>query len=385
MRKAAVLPPAKPALRGPERRAGREKPPAVPRSLRGVLRGISVLITFVLLGAALAAGVLFYLNAPPEKAPSGILNTEALRVEDGAALVEVRNGESARSVGRRLEDAGVIKSRYFWNLISRLNPDFIKAGVYRIAIPASQLEIRAILVEGKQILTRVTVPEGLTLKKTARIFADAGICGDEAFLEAAADPDIRTLYAVPGETMEGYLYPDTYLFPQSYPAPGVVKTMADTFFRRIREIRGSDQVLPSRELNRLVTLASIVEREYRVAEEAPLMAGVFFNRLKTGMRLQSCATVEYVITEIRGQPHPKVLYTRDTEIEDPYNTYVYPGLPPGPISSPGAVALKAVFDPAETDYFYFRLTDPGEGRHYFSRTLDDHIRGGVLYLKGASP
>jgi UPF0755 protein len=325
------------------------------------------------------------LNAPPEKAPPEALNNETLRVEEGAALVEVRGGESAQSVGRRLEDAGIIKSRYFWNLLSRLSPDFIKAGLYRIPLPASQLEIRAVLVEGKQVLTRVTVPEGLTLKKAARIFAEAGICGEEAFLAAAADPDLRAFYAVPGETLEGYLYPDTYLFPPAYPAPGVVSAMADTFFRRLREIRGSGEALPSGELDKLVTLASIVEREYRVAEEAPLMAGVFFNRLKTGMRLQSCATVEYVITEIRGQPHPEVLYTRDTEIDDPYNTYVHPGLPPGPIASPGAVALKAVFYPAETDYLYFRLTDPGEGRHYFSRTLDEHIRGGVLYLKGARP
>jgi UPF0755 protein len=100
------------------------------------------------------------------------------------------------------------------------------------------------------------------------------------------------------------------------------------------------------------------------------------------MALQSCATVEYVITEIQGKPHPEVLYTRDTEIRDPYNTYRFSGLPPGPISEPGAAALKAAFDPAQTDYLYFRLVDADAGKHYFSKTLDDHIRAGVLYLKG---
>jgi UPF0755 protein len=134
-----------------------------------------------------------------------------------------------------------------------------------------------------------------------------------------------------------------------------------------------------------VSLASIVEREYRVDDEAPLMAGVFFNRLQIGMALQSCATVEYVITEIQGRPHPERLFDRDTEIRDPYNTYMNAGLPPGPICSPGMVALNAVFNPAESDYLYFRLIDPAAGRHYFSRTLDDHIQAGVFYVKGNSP
>jgi UPF0755 protein len=101
------------------------------------------------------------------------------------------------------------------------------------------------------------------------------------------------------------------------------------------------------------------------------------------MALQSCATVEYVITEIQGKPHPETLYIRDTEIRDPYNTYIRPGLPPGPICSPGETALNAVFNPASSDFLYFRLIDPAAGRHYFSRTLDDHIRAGVFYLKGS--
>ena len=112
------------------------------------------------------------------------------------------------------------------------------------------------------------------------------------------------------------------------------------------------------------------------------MAGVFYNRINIGMALQSCATVEYIITEILGRPHPEVLLYRDIEIKDPYNTYLQPGLPPGPICAPGTVALRAAINPVKSEYYYFRLTDPGTGRHYFSRTLDDHIRAGALYLKG---
>jgi UPF0755 protein len=285
-------------------------------------------------------------------------------------------------VGQRLESASLIRTRYFWDLLSYIDKEYIKAGIYRFSPPKTQLEIRSILVEGKQILVRVTVPEGVTLKKTARLMAEAGICDAAAFLEAASDWDLRHTYRIPGETMEGYLYPDTYFFPQNYPASQVVKTMAETFFRRLAEIQEDVQTLSPQELNDRVILASIVEREYRADDEAPLMAGVFYNRLHIGMALQSCATVEYVITEVQGKPHPERLFDRDTKISDPYNTYIRPGLPPGPISAPGEVALNAVFHPQVSDYLYFRLVNPAEGRHYFSRTLDDHIRAGVLYVKG---
>jgi UPF0755 protein len=344
---------------------------------------MSILLGTVLVLAALALGLLVYLNSPPVETPYIGESDPSLRAEDdGSIRIEVRSGESGRSVGQRLESAGLIRTRYFWDLLSYSDKEHIKAGDYRFALPKTQLEIRAILVEGKQILVRVTIPEGVTLKKIARIIAEAGITGEDAFLEAASDPDLRLFYHVPGQTMEGYLYPDTYYFPQNYPAGQVVQTMADTFFKRVAEIQGP--TLSPEELNERVILASIVEREYRAADEAPLMAGVFYNRLDIGMALQSCATVEYVITEIQGKPHPERLFDRDIEIRDPYNPYVRPGLPPGPICAPGKVALDAAFHPQDSDYLYFRLVNPAEGRHYFSRTLDDHIRAGVLYVKGRS-
>ncbi|HOX92645.1 MAG TPA: endolytic transglycosylase MltG, partial [Spirochaetales bacterium] len=130
---------------------------------------------------------------------------------------------------------------------------------------------------------------------------------------------------------------------------------------------------------------SIVEREYRLPEEAPRMASVFLNRLKIGMALQSCATVVYVITQRLGKPHPSRLFDRDLEIPDPFNTYRQPGLPPAPIANPGLVALSAVFRPESSRYLYFRLVDEASGRHYFSETLDEHIRAGSLSVKPGSP
>jgi UPF0755 protein len=339
----------------------------------------------------LAVGTLIYLNSPP-RGPVREDREGALRsAEDGSVLVEVRKGESGLSVGKRLEEAGIIRNRYFWYLISRfdgnLNGNFIKSGTFRLELPAGQLAVYRTLIEGRQMLEKIIIPEGLTLTKTARILEEAGVCDSESLLRAARDPALLDFYAIPGPTMEGYLFPDTYLFPKDYPAEGVIRSMAHNFFSHIRNLSPAGEDLRGgEELRRLVILASIIEREYRVGEEAPLMAGVFLNRLRIGMALQSCATVEYVITEIQGKPHPAVIYTRDTEIRDPYNTYVYPGLPPGPICSPGALALEAVLRPQDSEYLYFRLVDSGAGRHYFSKTLDDHIQAGVFYIKqGRSP
>jgi UPF0755 protein len=181
--------------------------------------------------------------------------------------------------------------------------------------------------------------------------------------------------------MEGYLFPDTYFFPSDYPPDKVVRAMADNFFNKLDFISPSISAKSMNELNDIVIMASIVEREYRVPDEAPIMAGVFYNRLRINMALQSCATVEYVITEILGRPHPSVLLFRDLEIRNPYNTYLYRGLPPGPISAPGLIALRAAIYPERTDFLYFRLTDPASGRHYFSRTYDEHIRAGQLITK----
>ncbi|MCL1837473.1 MAG: endolytic transglycosylase MltG [Treponema sp.] len=341
----------------------------------------------VLLIGLAVIGTLVYFNSPPEFSHDAAMDKDGVSVEPSegeeiSVRFDVRRGESAVSVGRRLEDSGLIRSLLFWQLLCRFDKEPIKTGSYLLEVPASQIAIHRLLVSGRQILLRITIPEGLTVKKTARLLESAGVCTEEDFIAAAVDPETIDRYRIPGESMEGYLYPDTYLFPPEYPAARVVRAMADNFFAKIAGIDGDILSKPPEELNRLVTLASIIEREYRLDEEAPVMAGVFVNRLGIGMALQSCATVEYVITEIQGRPHPGTLYARDLEIRDPYNTYLRPGLPPGPISSPGTVALRAALEPAETRYMYFRLVDPASGKHYFSTTLDDHIRAGVLYLKG---
>ncbi|MDR2446151.1 MAG: endolytic transglycosylase MltG [Treponema sp.] len=299
----------------------------------------------------------------------------------GEVFFEVKQGETPHSIGKRLEDEGIIKSRHFWYVVNRLDKDVIKAGAYTIPLPATQFEIHNILETGRQPLIKVTIPEGGTLAKTARLFAEAGVCEEEAFLEAASNPEILEAFQIPAKTFEGYLFPDTYLFQKNYDAKEVVRIMTETFFKRLSGIVDITSFTPE-ELLEKVTLASIVEREYRLAEEAPLMAGVFYNRLAIGMALQSCATVEYIITEIQHKPHPEIISTADTEIEHPYNTYIAKGLPPGPISAPGLTALSAAFNPTPNDYLFFRLVDQNAGKHYFSKTFDEHIKAGKLYVKG---
>jgi len=353
-----------------------------------IIKIIAVLFAFTITVFVVLTGVIIYFNSPlhPDKMPQIADEIDGVRkTEDGAYLVDIRRGESSQSAGMRLERAGLIKNRYLWNLLCRVNKEHIKNGTYKIEIPVNMLAVHSLLVSGKQILYKVTIPEGVTLSKIAKILEEADICSAEDFLVSARDPQIINEYRIPdASSMEGYLFPDTYLFPAGFPAKKVVSTMADNFYKRIVNIEPLAVNISSRELNDKVILASIVEREYRIYDEAPLMAGVFYNRLRINMALQSCATVEYIITEIQGKPHPSVIYNQDLEIRDPYNTYIRAGLPPGPISAPGAVALRAVFFPEKSEFFYFRLNDRNSGKHYFSKTLDEHIKAGQLFTKSQS-
>jgi len=348
----------------------------------------SLIIAFSIVLITIALGVVIYFNSPAQNSdrPITLSSNDGIVLEEtGAYLIDIRRGETSQSVGLRLERTGFISNRHVWNILCRLNNEHIKTGTYRLEIPASMLAIHSLLVSGREVLHKVTVPEGVTLTKTARILDESGICSYASFLTAARNTSIINEYGIPNQSMEGYLFPDTYFFPKDYPAELVVRKMADNFFEKLKNISPGYERLNRKELNDKVIIASIVEREYRIADEAPLMAGVFFNRIRINMALQSCATVEYIITEIQGRPHPNVLLYQDLEIRNPYNTYIYRGLPPGPISAPGDVALRAVMYPQNTQFLYFRLTDPSSGRHYFSRTHDEHIRAGQLITKPTWP
>lgn len=305
------------------------------------------------------------------------------RSQEQDSLFTVRQGATARTVARDLQDAGLIRSELVWYLIARQRSSRIKAGTYRIPAGSNGWKILDIMETGRTEHVRITIPEGMTIGKTARFLESSGVVVAEDFIAAARNPEILSKWGIPSSTAEGYLFPDTYFLPFDNEAETLVNLMIGNFFRRIEQFEG----VPSdrKELHNLVTLASIVEREYRIPAEAPKIAGVFSNRLRIGMGLQSCATIEYIITEIQSLPHPSRLTTSDLAIPSDYNTYLWAGLPPGPISNPGRIALEAAFNPDRTRYLYFRLVNAVTGEHYFSRTLEEHAQAGRdLTLKAAA-
>jgi UPF0755 protein len=320
--------------------------------------------------AAVAAASFFYFNRPVDR-------------DAAAAMYTVPKGTSAVAIAGDLASKGFIRSPRFAYLYARFFGLTLKAGTYKISAAMGTSSILRYIHDGKQEYIKVTVPEGLSLSKTARHLEAAGVVNAEAFVAAAEDRALLAKYRITGKTAEGYLFPDTYFFSYENDAASVVETMLDNFFRKVTAIPGAPS--DPEELHKKVILASIVEREYRVDAEAPMIASVFENRIKIGMGLQSCATIEYIITEIEHKPHPTRLMLTDLAIPNDYNTYKWAGLPPGPISSPGTIALGAAFKPADTHYLYFRLTDTDAGTHTFTRTLDQHVEAGHhLVLKKAA-
>lgn len=313
----------------------------------------------------------------------GLLSNRSVSRTADDVLFSVPRGASTHAITADLAEKSLVRSRTFAYYASRFLGLSLKAGTYRLSPAMSTLAVLRYIADGKQEYTRVTVPEGLSLVKTAKHLEEAGIVKAAEFLEAARDPAVLSAHGLPGKTAEGFLFPDTYFFSWGMAADELVRTMVDTFFVRLASLEN----VPSdpEKLFEKVVFASIIEREYRVAAEAPLIASVFANRTRIGMGLQSCATIEYIITEIQGKSHPGRLLVSDLSIPSDYNTYLWAGLPPGPISSPGLVALNAAFNPADTNFLYFRLTDADAGTHSFTRSLDEHVLAGrQLDLKKAA-
>lgn len=301
-------------------------------------------------------------------------NAEDLVVEK----IRVPEGSSVRSVAESLEEKKLIRSADVFYYAARFNlydlkSNFnLKSGVYTVKSSMPMKEIYFLLQSGEQEYISVSIPEGLTMRKIANILADKGVCTYEDFMASCQNTDLLAEYKVPSENFEGYLFPDTYFFTPDMSGEAVVRTLVETFFKRIQTLPVENPPLSPEKLHEIVTLASIVEREYRVESEAPLIASVFTNRIKRNIGLYSCATIEYIITEIQGKSHPERITYEDLKIDSPYNTYKWAGLTPGPISNPGLVALNAAANPAKTNYYFFVLTDPATGSHTFSSNFDQH-------------
>jgi len=307
--------------------------------------------------------------------------TESLGEE--GFIFSVGQGDTALSIARRLHSEGAIRSELLLRLMMKAGKmeRALKVGEYRIMPAMRSSEILDMIVDGRQILIRLVIPEGSTVRAVAKAAESAGIATEKEVLEKAYDVEFVKKIGLDASSVAGYLYPDTYLLPKNSGAENLIGLMVDTFRKRLLEMIPESTSLSARDVRERLIVASIVEREYRLASEAPLMAGVFWNRLRIGMALQSCATVVYVITERLGKPHPTRIFDRDLTIQDPFNSYLNRGLPPEPICNPGLTALNASYRPAPSKYLYFRLVDETSGRHYFSETLDEHIKASSLSVK----
>lgn len=339
--------------------------------MRAIRRRL-ILIGGIVLGVvACGAIALAFINSSPQRAGS----TDR--------LFSIDKGESLSEISRQLQGQGFIRFAPFLNLVGRLEgtQGGFKAGYFRIPARASTLAIHHLLVQGSQSVEKVTIPEGWTASKIARHLEALGVCPAGDFIAATRSPALLAKFRIVGKTMEGYLFPDTYFVPRPFPGAAMAELMAKTFFDTVEKIAPEGKTMPAESLRDTVIMASIVEREYRVDEEAPMIASVFYNRLKRNIGLESCATLEYIITEIQQKAHPEYITLDDEKLDSPYNTYKWAGLPPGPISNPGKTALEAAFHPARTSYLYFVLRDQQAGEHYFSRDLNEHNQAKFLYLK----
>ncbi len=288
-------------------------------------------------------------------------------------IVTIPAGATVRIVAESLAAHGVISSPTWFRIVSRLKgaDRRLQQGSYAFHRGEGASSAINALVSGRAVLQRFTVPEGFTLLDIAEAAQrNLGIPRDR-FLAAARDTAMLREFAIPGSTFEGFLRPETYLVATGISAPKMVRAMATTF--RSSWKREWDATMQAQGLDRrsLIILASIVEAEAKADVDRPLIAAVYRNRLRRGMRLQADATVQYGIQLATGSRKTR-LFERDYGFVSDYNTYLHSGLPPGPIGAPGWKSVEAVLTPAVVPFLYF-VAGP-DGRHVFSRTYGEHLR-----------
>jgi UPF0755 protein len=288
-------------------------------------------------------------------------------------FVEIAPGSSFMRAGRQLEAAGIVRSRYGFDMVRWWRHGTLKAGEYRFDHPAAASEVYARIARGDVYTKAVTIPEGANLFEIAARLEQAGFGSQQNFLETAAKQVSLITDLDPGAmSLEGYLFPDTYHFQRKVTPAQICAAMV----RRFRAVAG--QIGLKGNVHRVVTLASLVERETALDRERPLVASVFENRLAKKIPLMTDPSVIYGL-ELEGRWRG-VIHESDLKFKSPYNTYLHAGLPPGPVANPGLRSLRAAMEPAKTDYLYFVAAgaDP-QGGSLFSSTIQEHARNVAGY------
>ena len=288
---------------------------------------------------------------------------------DEIVLVNIPRGTPFAQVVKLLDEKGLVRSRLLFRAMAYFYsaPQQIKAGEYEFSRALPQGEILRKLIDGDVKKHTVVVPEGFTVRKIAERLAAKGLVDEKEFLRLTRDRDTLAALKIPAEGAEGFLFPDTYNFDRTMDARTILKTMSDRFQVKVTGAMIEKARAQGLGLKDWVTLASIIEKETGRKDEMPLVSAVFRNRLRIRMPLQSDPTVIYGIENFDGN-----LTRKHLERQNPYNSYLNRGLPPGPICNPGMDALTATLNPAPVHYFYF--VSRNDGSHQFSATLAEHNR-----------
>lgn len=291
-------------------------------------------------------------------------------------VFDFSSGYTMKKISQELKKSRIIGSATLFSLYARIQKadEKVQAGTYRLTDGMSPAEILSKLINGDVYEVRFVVPEGYSIYQIAELLDNRGIFPKKSFLGQCFSPSLLQELSIPAKSVEGYLLPRTYTIKPGTDAATLIKEMVAQF-RSTYELKYANQAksLGLSELD-ILTLASMIEKEAVVPEERPLIASVFFNRLKNNMPLQSDPTAVYGIRAFAGK-----ISKNDILRNTPYNTYRINGLPPGPIGNPGEDSIKAVLSPARTAYLYFVARK--DGTHHFSATLEEHNRAVEKYLK----
>jgi len=322
---------------------------------------VRVVLAIAVLGVVLTTGTIFVtLRALEPLDPGG---------EDTRSLFRVEPGQGLDQIAQRLQAAQLIKDARAASFYARLRGDAgnLRVGEYEVSPGWSTRTILDRLTSGRVKTYEVVIPEGTRASEIAQRLEEAGLTNAEDFLAVINDAQFARSLGIEHDSLEGYLYPETYRLARHLEPSEIARILVAQFNRVYQEVEAIAEALPLSR-HEIVTLASIVEKETAAPEERPLIAAVFQNRLEQNMRLETDPTVIYGIERFDGNLTRAHLQDRS----NPYNTYRIRGLPPGPIASPGIDALRAVIEPAESDYLYF--VSRNDGTHQFSRTYREHSK-----------
>ena len=302
----------------------------------------------------------------------GRLSTPYRAFSGDEVFVELPAGTSVSGMAQRLADAGVVSDPMTFRIAARLSgaDRQLQAGEYRFSEPMSAFQVVTKIAEGDVFTRPITFPEGLTIKEMAVVFEKGGLGSASAFEKAATNTTLAAGFDPGARSLEGYLFPSTYAIGRQGGADATVRAMVEAFDRAFDPELRAEAAARGMSVREVVTLASLIEKETAQATERPIVSGVYHNRLKRRIPLQCDPTVVYAL--MRAGKWTGNISKQDLQIKSPFNTYVYPGLPPGPIASPGRASIDAAIHPADVPYLYF--VSRNDGTHVFAETLAEHNR-----------